>query len=254
MRGDELAERSAIVTGGARGIGRAIALALQARGARVAITSRDRQAALDTAAAIPGAIGLDCEASDARSVDAMVDAAMVAFGRIDILVANAGVAPPPARIEDTREEDWDRTLAVNLKGPFLCARAVVPHMKRAGRGRIVMIGSTGALQTFTTLLPYAAAKGGLVAMTKMLALELAPAGITVNAVLPGPVRTEMLETVIPEDKKAALAAAIPAGRMGAPEEIASAVAFLCSDEAAWITGEALVVAGGWPGRALVAPA
>jgi NAD(P)-dependent dehydrogenase (short-subunit alcohol dehydrogenase family) len=244
----DLSGRVALVTGATRGLGAAIAARLAALGARVALTSRDGAAAERAAAAHRDGIGLACEVSDAGSVAAAVDALVARTGRIDILVNNAGVAPPPAPIEETTEADWDRVLAADLKGPFLLCRAVVPHMKRQGRGRIVNIGSTGWKTSFNPIIPYAAAKGGLVSLTRLLAMELAPSGITVNAVLPGPIETEMLRELMPAERRARVAAAVPLGRLGTPEELAAAVAHLCSDAAAWITGEALTVGGGLPGR------
>ncbi len=242
--------RAALVTGGTRGIGLAIARRLQRWGARVAVTSRQRETAEAVAASLPGGFGLGCDVAEATSVERAMAETVARFGRLDILVNNAGIAPKPGPIETTREEDWDRVIATDLKGPFLLCRAAVPQMKRGGWGRIVNIGSTGAAVTFTPILSYAAAKGGLVSFTKLLAMELAASAITVNAVLPGPVMTEMLEATLTQARAAEIARAIPLGRLGTPEEIAAAVAFLCSDAAAWITGEALTVGGGLPGRAI----
>jgi NAD(P)-dependent dehydrogenase (short-subunit alcohol dehydrogenase family) len=240
----DLTGRVALVTGGSRGIGKAIVMKLAAWGATPIIIARSTDAAERAARSIPGAHGLACDVADAAAVARLA----ADVPRADILVNNAGVAPPPAPIEETSEESWDRTLAVNLKGPFLMCRAFVPAMKRAGRGRIINIGSTAAHVTFNKLIPYAASKGGLVSFTRMLAMELAASGITVNAVLPGPVATDLFNETIPAAKIVTLTSAVPIGRLGLPEEIAASVAFLASDAAAWITGESLIVGGGLPGR------
>jgi NAD(P)-dependent dehydrogenase (short-subunit alcohol dehydrogenase family) len=240
--------RVALVTGGARGIGKAIVAALQAAGAKVALTARDPAAARSAAAALPGALGIACEVSDAASARDSVAAAVAHFGSLDILVNNAGVAAKPAPIEAVEEADWDRVVAVDLKGPFLLARAAVPHMKAAGWGRIVNIGSTAREQTAAPVLAYAAAKGGLAALTRLLALELAPAGITVNAVHPGPTETEMWKRNVAPERRREIAGLMPMGRVAKPGEIAALVAFLCTEGAAFVTGENIAVAGGWPGR------
>jgi NAD(P)-dependent dehydrogenase (short-subunit alcohol dehydrogenase family) len=247
LAADALAGRAALVTGGARGIGAAIVAALRAAGAEVALTSRDLATA-EAAARQAGALGLACEITSADSVAAAVAASRRALGRLDILVNNAGVAARPAPIEDTSEAEWDRVLATDLKGPFLACRAVVPGMKAAGWGRIVNIGSTATRQTVGRVLPYVAAKGGLAALTRMLALELAPSGITANCVHPGPTRTEMWDANVTPEQKARTVANIPLGRIGEAEEIAALVAYLCTPAAGFVTAENLYAGGGWPGR------
>lgn len=242
-----LANKIALVTGAARGIGEAIAAAFVREGAGVWITDIDEDGARQVAGRLeqPHA-GLDVRRED--DWRRVVDQVLATEGRLDILVNNAGVAARPAPIEDTSEAEWDRVLATDLKGPFLACRAVVPGMKAAGWGRIVNIGSTATRQTVGRVLPYVAAKGGLAALTRMLALELAPSGITANCVHPGPTRTEMWDANVTPEQKARTVANIPLGRIGEAEEIAALVAYLCTPAAGFVTAENLYAGGGWPGR------
>ncbi len=256
-----LADRHAIVTGAAQGLGLAVAGALAARGARVLLADiqADKvQAAARTLGGPPGrhlSAPVDVTASD--QVQALVETAMEAFGRVDILVNNAGGSGTVgvAEIEETTEELWDRVVAVNLKGAFLCCRAVVPHMKARRYGRIVNFssvaarGSFGPLLTVGARLPYCAAKAGVEALTYQLARDLGPWNITVNVVVPGFTLTEPGARVhrqfaeLSEAERRALIDPIPLGRPGQPADVAWAVAFLAADESGYISGATLEVSG-----------
>jgi NAD(P)-dependent dehydrogenase (short-subunit alcohol dehydrogenase family) len=249
----ELAEQHAIVTGGARGIGAAISTRLVALGARVTIMGRD-QTALDRHVKTLGgsAAAVCCDVTDEESVrDAFVQA-QTHFGDAQILVNNAGQAKSEKFINTPREL-WDRMLAANLTSVYLCTRQVLPAMLEAKRGRIVNIASTAGLVGAPRMVAYAAAKHGVVGLTKSLALETVKFGITVNAVCPGYTDTDMTEQGVRElmeakgisrdEARAMITRQIPRGVMTSPQEVASAVAWFCTD-ASGVTGQALVVAGG----------
>jgi len=241
---DEFEGNVAIVTGAARGIGREVARQLAERGAAVAVVDIDAEGAIEAAEEIgPNALAIACDVSSGHAVAAMVETVIAQLARIDILVNNAGVCER-GRIEEITEEQWDRTLAVNLKGPFLVSRAVAPRMKSQKSGRIINIssiaGKTGGLMVG---LDYSASKGGLLAMTRALARELAPFGITVNSVCPAMVDTEMGRLFGEEEKRRYLAG-VPLGRLATPEDVAAAVLYLASDAAGYVTGEVIDVNGG----------
>lgn len=246
----------ALVTGGGRGIGAAVAGALTRAGARVTITGRDPDV-LQTTADPLRATGAEVHAlamdvTDEAGVRAAFEAAAAAAGDITILVNNAGQAAS-APVVDTTLETWTRVLAVNLTGAFLCSRAVLPAMLAGGRGRIVNIASTAGLRGVPHVAAYAASKHGLIGLTRSLALEVAKAGITVNAVCPGYTESDMSERAVEaimtgtgrtrEDAETRIARASPLGRLLAPDEVADAVVWLCSDAAAAITGETVVLGG-----------
>lgn len=240
----EFGGKRAIVTGAARGIGLAIATEFAGRGAAVALVDANSDGVLRAAETIgPNALAVSCDVSFANAVEAMVEAVVAQFGGVDILVNNAGVCQR-ASIEELSEDQWDRALDVNLKGPFLVCRSTVKHMKSTGGGRIINIasiaGKTGGLMVG---LHYTASKGGLIAFTKGLARELAPYAITVNAVCPAMVDTEMGSLFAP-DEKANYLRGVPLGRLASPEDVAGAVAYLASDAACYVTGEVLDVNGG----------
>ena len=251
-----LSNRVAIVTGGARGIGRGIALRFAEEGSSLAIVDvlvkEARQTANEISKKGREEVFIECDVSNSGQVKDMVSQVITKFGKVDILVNNAGIGPLPKSITDISEEDWDRVLAVNLKGVFLCSKAVVPHMKEKSYGKIINISSMGAIAPPGPNSHYSAAKAGILGFTRDLALELAPFNICVNAILPGAIRTDMFEKLIPPDtnkedffmEMGKMFA--PMQRMGTPEDIAGAALFLASDLSGYVTGDRLLVGGGSP--------
>jgi len=187
---------------------------------------------------------MTADVSKRNEVDQMVEQTLKQFGKVDILVNNAGIVRP-ALLDDVQEEDWDRVVAVNLKGTFFCTQAVLPTMKKNKYGKIVNIGSRASLGKSDRTV-YAATKAGLIGVTRTWALELAPHNINVNYVGPGPIATELFKSVNPEgsEKTKAIISAIPFQRMGQPQDVANLVSFLASDEASFITGQAIFICGG----------
>ena len=242
-----LENKISIVTGAARGLGRAIAVELARRGSDIAACDINLEGTEAVAQEVRSlgrrTLSLKLDVSSASDVGRMVDRVMKDFGRIDVLVNNAGICQV-ATIEEITEEDWDRVMAVNLKGVFLCSKAVMGVMKRQRSGRIVNMGSVaGKLGGISTAANYSVSKAGVICFTKALAREMAPYGVTVNAVAPGVVETDMTLGITKGDFSNYLRN-IPLGTIGSPEDIAYAVAFLVSDEARYITGEILDVNGG----------
>ncbi len=243
----ELKDKVAIVTGGSRGIGRACALALASQGAQVVITyAGNDEAAKETVAAIEAAGGqAEAEKFDVGSMDAAEQAvAAIAKrrGRLDILVANAGISIDGLLLR-LKEDDLDRTLAVNLKGAIACCKAAIKPMMRTKAGRIILLSSVVGESGNAGQTSYAASKAALLGVAKSLAREYASRNITVNAITPGYIATDMTSALTDEQRQAMLTG-VPLGRAGTSEEIGAAVAYLASDEAAYITGQTLRINGG----------
>jgi 3-oxoacyl-[acyl-carrier protein] reductase len=247
-----LAEQVAIVTGAAGAIGRAIATRLAREGAHVAIADVNQEGANDTSRAVKAEGGrslvVRTDVSKSAEVDRLIELTMENFARIDILINNAGIwqgVPPGLPVAAINEEDWDRMMAVNLKSVFLCSQAVTRIMKAQRSGNVVNIASlSGKLGGVVSGANYAVSKAGVICLTKCLARECAPYGIRVNAIAPGQIDTPMTEVVFQYRSREDIEASIPLGRLGHPEDIAKAVVFLTSDEAAYLTGEILDVNGG----------
>ena len=246
--------RVALITGAGSGIGRAAAQRFAAEGCAVAVVDMVAAAAAETAGKIvaEGGRAISCPADvtvDAE-VRAAVDHAVQAFGGLDVVYNNAGVNSSGS-VADATEEDWDRCFAVNAKGTFLCSRAAVEYLAASGSGAIVNQGSVAALVGIPSFAAYCAAKGAVVALTRSMAIDLAPRGIRVNAICPGTVFTPLMEPMLRArgdgDMEVGLARTVvkyPIGRLGTPEEIASAALFLASDQASFLTGSILAADGG----------
>ena len=242
-----LTGKTAIVTGGSRSIGRAVCLELARRGCNIVLSFAGNTAAADQTVSDCQALGVQALAvqgnvADADAVKALFDAALEKFGAIDILVNNAGITRDNLLMLH-KEEDFDAVVDTNLKGAFLCMKAAVRPMMKQRRGRTISLSSVVGLRGNAGQVNYAASKAGVIGMTKSLAKELAGRNITVNAVAPGFIDTDMT-AVLPDKAKEAILSSIPMARLGAAEDVASAVAFLASDEAGYITGQVLAVDGG----------
>lgn len=239
--------KTAVVTGGSRGIGRAICLELAKKGANVVVNySGSEQKALDVVAEIEAlgarAIAVQADVSNVESVDALMKQALETFGSIDILVNNAGITRDNLLMR-MKEAEWDDVIDTNLKGVFLCTKAVTRQMMKQRAGRIINISSIVGVSGNAGQANYVAAKAGVIGLTKTTAKELANRNILVNAIAPGFITTEMTDA-LPEDLKAAMLQQIPLARLGQPEDIAKAVVFLASEETSYITGQTIHIDGG----------
>jgi 3-oxoacyl-[acyl-carrier protein] reductase len=236
--------KSVIVTGGSKGIGRGIATVFARQGAKVTITARGEDALKAAASEIDGDVRYEiCDVSDWASVQAMMESTAKAQGGVDVVCANAGFFPQ-TKIIDMDPAEWDTVMATNLRSSFLCVKAAIPHFEKAGKGRVVLTSSiTGPITGFPGWSHYGGSKSGQLGFMKTAAMELARYNTTINAVMPGNIYTEGLQD-LGKDYLATMAKSIPLKRLGDVEDIGNAALFFASDEAAYITGQQIVVDGG----------
>jgi NAD(P)-dependent dehydrogenase (short-subunit alcohol dehydrogenase family) len=241
-----LKNKTAIVTGSRRGIGKGIAIALAKEGCNIIVSDIDQKDCEEVAKEIKNlgvkTIDIKCDVSNKADVEELFKKTVKEFGKLDILVNNAGIFPF-VTFKDMKESDWDKVLSVNLKSVFLCSQEAAKIIPEGGR--IITISSIASIIGFEGLVHYCASKGGINAMTRALALELAPEKITVNAIAPGYIDTPGANVSSNEEVRKQTIAMIPLARMGQPEDIANAVLFLASDKADYITGQIIIVDGGW---------
>jgi len=249
----DLSGRVALVTGGNRGLGRALAQGLAEAGASVAVTSRDEQRAQAAAAEISEATGVKClgcslDVRDEAQVVAVVEKTIAELGGLHILVNNAGINIRES-IDELQNESWEQVVGTNLGGAMLCSRAVASHMKAQQWGRIINLGSILSFVGIPQRTAYAASKAGLLGLTRAMALDLAPHGITVNALCPGVFKTEINRPILRDpDYLREFLKQIPLGQMGEPDQLKGAIVFLASDAGSYMTGAALMIDGGWTAR------
>jgi NAD(P)-dependent dehydrogenase (short-subunit alcohol dehydrogenase family) len=255
----KLLNQTAIVTGGGRGIGKAISLALAREGASVVVSGRNKEVLEGTANEIRAlgiaSLAIVTDVTDESQVTGLINGTLEEFGRIDILVNNAGITGPTAPAAQICRADWDEVLAVNLTGPFMCARAVIPHMVERGSGKIINISSIAGKLAYALRSPYAASKWGMIGLSRTLAQELGAYNIQVNAICPGPTDGERMRGVIAgrarelgkteQEVERLYVEATALKRMVDPAHIAAAVIFFASEEGSSITGEALDVTAGY---------
>lgn len=251
QRSEMMNGRVALVTGAASGIGRATALAFAEAGADVVVADTQEVQGIETARQIEAlgrrALFVRCDVSSESDIVNLIDRTVRTFGRLDYAFNNAGTEGLQGNTIDCTSENFDRVIAVNLKGVWLCMKHQIPHMLKQGGGAIVNCSSIAGMIGFPNIPAYTASKHAVLGLTKAAALEFAKKGIRINAVCPGVIQTPMIDRFVSgnEQARAALAQGEPIGRVGVPEEIASAVVYLCSDGASFITGHPLVVDGGW---------
>jgi NAD(P)-dependent dehydrogenase (short-subunit alcohol dehydrogenase family) len=242
-----LRDKVAIITGASRGIGAAAARAFATAGAAVALAARSERAIVTLAEEIRDgggyAIAVPTDVSDPLAVERLVERALGAFGRLDVAFNNAGEGHMPAPLADLSVEDFDRAVRGSLRGVFLAMKYEIPAMLQGGGGAIVNMSSTAGLQGVRGMAGYAAAKHGVIGLTQSAALDYAARGIRVNAIAPGPILTERLASQM-DEARAQVARAVPMGRLGLPEEVAALAAWLCSNQASFITGAAIPIDGG----------
>ncbi len=249
----DLTGRTAIITGGSKGLGLAMAEGLASAGANIMLVNRNKEEGAQAAKDINKAYGVKAisfaaDVTSEAQTEAMAKAAMDSFGRIDILINSAGINIRGA-IDELKMEEFNKVMEVNVTGTWLCCRAVTPYMKKAGKGSIINLGSTLGLVGLSNRTPYASSKGAVVQMTRALALEFAPFNINVNAICPGPFLTEMnLPIANTEDGLKFVVGATALGRWGELKEIQGAAIFLASDAGTYMVGSMLTVDGGWTAR------
>jgi len=244
-----LENKVAIITGAGSGIGKASAMLFAKEGAKVVVADWSEEGGNQTVSEIKAAGGeavfVKTDVSKAADIDTMVSTCVSTFGKLDILFNNAGIVSQ-GKIADFTEEDWDKVINVDLKGVFLGCKRAIPEMEKQGRGKIISTASIAGLVGFDGTSGYCAAKGGIVSLTRELALECAPKKINVNAIAPGVIETAMTKDILADPKqKAGMQATTPYPRLGKPEDIAYAALYLASDESDFVTGHTLVVDGGW---------
>lgn len=250
----DLGGRVALITGGASGIGKASAFALAARGATVVVADRNADGAAEVADALkascPAAKSVALEVTDHRQVKDVVSRLAAEMGAIDILVHSAGVGMERKFLETSLEE-WSRLVDINLNGTFYVAQATAAVMARNGYGRIVLISSVAGLRGGTGRAAYGATKGGIIALGKVMAVELGPLGVTTNIIAPGAIETELVKRMHDQETRRAYLRGIPLGRYGTPDEVADTIAFLSSDASAYLNGVVLGIDGGFLGAGVI---
>lgn len=241
-------EKVVIITGAASGIGRATALAFAQEGAKVVLSDRIEKEGLETLKMIKNKGGegifIQCDVSSENDVKNMVAKTLEKYGRLDCAYNNAGIEGTPSSTTECTEENWGRTIDINLKGVWLCMKHEIPAMLATGKGSIVNCSSIAGLVGFETIPAYVASKHGVIGLTETAALEFAKKNIRVNAVCPGAIQTPMLERFT-QGEEESMASQDPMGRVGQPEEISETVLWLCSEKSSYVTGQAIAVDGGW---------